>query len=53
MELLRSDPATVLYGLERMVARHQRPPRTLRELAKLLSAGQQMPDFGRALAELL
>jgi predicted nucleic acid-binding protein len=53
VELLSSDPATVLYGLERMVARHQRPPKSLRELAKLLSAGQQMPDFGRALAELL
>lgn len=53
VELLATDPATVLSGLERMVARHQRPPKTLRELATLLAAGQQMPDFGRALAELL
>lgn len=51
--LLDSDEAAVLHGLERMVARHQRPPTTLRQLAELLSAGQQMPDFGRALAAVL
>lgn len=53
VQLLGTDQDTVMHGLERMVARHQRPPKTVRELAELLAAGQQMPDFGLALSAII
>lgn len=53
VQLLDAQPAAVLHGLQRMVSRHQRPPKTLGDLAALLSTGQQLPEFGRALAALV